>query len=175
MGQPKLPDCGIEAWNAWRVANPLTGVTLTGANLTRATLMGANLTRANLTGADLTGADLTGADLTRADLTGADLTRANLTRADLTDADLTRARWDALRNIELFWHCGPQGSRNAKTLFMALSDGEQIARTGCFSGTVDTLESRAAAVYGPGHRYALQYAAACACFRSMAAAQRGAK
>ena len=160
-----MPDCGIEAWNAWRVANPLTGVTLTGANLTRATLMGANLTRANLTRANLTGADLTGADLTR----------ANLTRADLTDADLTRARWDALRNIELFWHCGPQGSRNAKTLFMALSDGEQIARTGCFSGTVDTLESRAAAVYGPGHRYALQYAAACACFRSLAAAQRGAK
>jgi hypothetical protein len=83
---------GVDAWNAWRRANPYVR-----PGLSRADLIGANLTEANLSRADLTEANLRAACLSRASLSGACLSRAQLTRAifvgtDLTDADLTGCR-----------------------------------------------------------------------------------
>jgi hypothetical protein len=102
---------GVEAWNAWRKANPkvkpwlsqadLTGAKLAGVDLKEvvlheAILQGADLTKANLTKADLKRANLTQTDLTKANLTGAFLLRANLNgtillRANLRGAVLTGA------------------------------------------------------------------------------------
>jgi len=79
----------------------LSGVDLTGVNLTKAILAGADLRTANLRGANLEeailnsarlwGADLSGVNLRGAHLRGADLGNAKLTRADLRGADLQDA------------------------------------------------------------------------------------
>jgi Pentapeptide repeats (8 copies) len=93
---------GVDAWNAWRVANPdirpdfiqadLSGRDLRRARLYLTDLILTNLTGANLTGADLSEANLGGADLSEANLGGANLQRAILIGTDLTDADLTGCR-----------------------------------------------------------------------------------
>lgn len=95
---------GVEAWNAWRRANPgvrpdlsgshirilkLAGADLREADMRKALLPGADLSGADLSGADLSGADLMEADLRGARLCGADLHGANLMGADLRGADLT--------------------------------------------------------------------------------------
>jgi hypothetical protein len=77
---------GVEAWNAWRLADVEVLPDLEEADLTNANLM-----HANLNGADLSDADLTNANLMHANLNGADLTNADLTNAHLTDARLIRA------------------------------------------------------------------------------------
>jgi uncharacterized protein YjbI with pentapeptide repeats len=59
---------GVVVCNAWRTAERLTFVDLSGVDLIRA----------NLSSADLRGADLGGADLRRADLREADLREADL-------------------------------------------------------------------------------------------------
>src|SRR5262245_49171618 len=74
----KLLNHGVEAWNAWRKAEPsvvpdLTAADLKGANLNNADLSGANLHRANLHEASLVEAKLCGAVLSVAYLAGADL------------------------------------------------------------------------------------------------------
>jgi len=89
---------GVEAWNAWRNANPqirpylseanLAGANLSGANLSQANLVRANLRRADLSGANLSQANPVRANLFRANLFGANLFRANLSEADLSEANL---------------------------------------------------------------------------------------
>jgi hypothetical protein len=107
----------VDAWNAWRQANPDILPDLRNANLSRADLREANLSDANLreavlrnaklSGADLRGAafietdlsgktdlsglDLRGAHFKRANLRGAHLPGANLEAAALVDTDLTGA------------------------------------------------------------------------------------
>lgn len=61
----------------------LSGVDLSGANLSFAVLTGANLSGANLKGANLKNADLSRANLTKADLSYANLNKAYLTNANL--------------------------------------------------------------------------------------------
>ena len=87
---------GVEAWNAWREANPEIYVNLSGADLRQANLQGVHLILANLEGADLTSARLVNAQLHqaalfRANLEGANLRRAELDGAILWNADLHRA------------------------------------------------------------------------------------
>lgn len=107
---------GIEAWNAWREANPavqpdlskadLSGEDLSSANLSQADLSETNLTRAICTAANCTGAVFRQAqllntffdeaDLSEADLSGADcrmaiFNEAQLNQAQLDGADLTMA------------------------------------------------------------------------------------
>ncbi len=92
---------GVEAWNAWRKANPeivpdLSEAELVEENLSEADLRGANLRQTAIPLADLTEANLAAADLrwatfVRTHFTGADLTEANLTGADLTEANLGEA------------------------------------------------------------------------------------
>jgi hypothetical protein len=114
---------GVEAWNAWREANPkiwpnlsgaflssadlsrallsradlggalLIGADFSGTDLSGASLNWANLNRAKLNGANLGGADLRGADLSEAYLIGANLSGAHLDRADLRRANLSRANF----------------------------------------------------------------------------------
>jgi hypothetical protein len=99
----RLLDEGVEAWNAWREAEPkvrpdLRAANLRGANLRDADLIGADLRDADLRDADLSGAGLIGADLSGADLRGADLRGAEFRGADLRDADLSGA---GLRDADL--------------------------------------------------------------------------
>lgn len=97
---------GVEAWNAWRGANPgvrpdlsgsrirmrrLSGVDLRGADLRRVMIPGVDLSGADLRDADLAGADLMESNLRGARLGGADLRGANLMGADLEGADLEGA------------------------------------------------------------------------------------
>jgi uncharacterized protein YjbI with pentapeptide repeats len=90
---------GVEAWNAWRRANPypdlrgaeLIGADLRGADLNDANLRGANLEHAHLSGANLEGARLGAAYLREANLHGADLYGANLSYANLRRANLEGA------------------------------------------------------------------------------------
>lgn len=99
---------GVDAWNAWRAANPdirpdltglflmevnLSGANFSGADLRRAQLWKVNLSEANLFGAVLIEANLSEANLTKANLGGvylqlANLSGANLVRANLSGADL---------------------------------------------------------------------------------------
>jgi len=98
--QRRLKD-GAPSWNAWRREHPdapvvfdgadLSGMILTGADLSRASLRGTLLHATNLMNADLRGADLSGADLTEADLIGARLDGAVLNGATLVEADLLGA------------------------------------------------------------------------------------
>jgi uncharacterized protein YjbI with pentapeptide repeats len=86
----------VEAWNAWRKANPKIRPDLSHADLHRAELLKADLIGVDLRGtkleeANLAGADLSGADLGRADLNGANLNRAHLREARLLEAHLEGA------------------------------------------------------------------------------------
>ncbi len=113
---------GVDAWNAWRVANAdvhpdlieadlpkaelskaylqatylgravLNDADLRGAKLGEANLLRANLNQADLTGADLTGAILLRTQLIRTQLRGANLSPTYLYEADLTEADLKEAK-----------------------------------------------------------------------------------
>jgi|GEM_PF-3236824 len=78
---------GVEAWNAWREANPEVIPDLRGANL-----VGWDLRGVNLKGADLREANLRGARLENADLRGADLRGADIQSAGLEGASLKGAR-----------------------------------------------------------------------------------
>ncbi len=74
----------------------LTGIDLSGAELTEASCIGADLSGSRLASASLRGARLDAADLSRADLSGSQLSNAVLEdaicmRADLSDTDLTKA------------------------------------------------------------------------------------
>jgi hypothetical protein len=92
----KIVNQGVQAWNAWRDANPTLYPDLTGADLIDAYLSGANLRGANLGSANLRGANLGSADLRDANLSGAYLGdaylgNAYLSGAYLSGADLTQA------------------------------------------------------------------------------------
>jgi uncharacterized protein YjbI with pentapeptide repeats len=95
---------GVETWNQWRAEHPtqdqerldLTGVNLSGANLSGVDLSEVNLSEASLSGADLSEAKLyaaclTGANLSHANLSGAVLNGALFTLADLSGASLSSA------------------------------------------------------------------------------------
>jgi hypothetical protein len=102
---------GVEAWNAWRAANPgvvpdlriadlsearLRGMNFYGANLRMSRLIWADLREtdfqyANLGRCDLREADLHKANLRKADLHGAHFTGTHLREAELSDADLSKA------------------------------------------------------------------------------------
>lgn len=76
--------------NSQGVRANLSGVSLSGADLSRANLREANLSRANLYRTDLSEANLYGANLSRANLSRADLSGANLYKASLYGTDLSR-------------------------------------------------------------------------------------
>lgn len=102
---------GVEAWNAWREANPdvipeLQGANLQGAflgpaypdgsffnfaHLENTTVFVQDLKPVNLTAAHLNGANLEGARLIKAMLQGADLSEAHIEGAILGEADLQHA------------------------------------------------------------------------------------
>jgi uncharacterized protein YjbI with pentapeptide repeats len=79
---------GVEAWNAWRRANPRIRPDLSGSHIRVRRLAGADLHDSDMRGTLLPGADLSGADLSGADLSGADLMETDLRGARLCDADL---------------------------------------------------------------------------------------
>jgi hypothetical protein len=66
---------GVQAWNAWRKANPSVKPDLVGADLRRRVLRSVDLSRSNLAGSDLRDSSLRHADLTRAKLDGGRLHR----------------------------------------------------------------------------------------------------
>lgn len=82
---------GVDAWNAWRQANPSITPDLSEANLTHADLHGANLSSANLSSSNLTNSNLSDAYLPNANLIGAYLPNANLNGANLIGTNLTGA------------------------------------------------------------------------------------
>jgi len=82
---------GVEAWNAWRRANPGVRPDLSGSHIRVRGLAGADLRDADMRGTLLPGADLSGADLSGADLSGADLMETDLRGARLSGADLRGA------------------------------------------------------------------------------------
>jgi uncharacterized protein YjbI with pentapeptide repeats len=82
---------GVDAWNAWRDANPDIDPDLFEADLNRANLKGANLSRANLRRADLRGSNLSGTTHMERDLNVGHLSRAGLSETDLMEADLSEA------------------------------------------------------------------------------------
>jgi hypothetical protein len=131
---------GVAAWNDWRHKFPeiqpdlsneyidlsqrnLTGVDLTGANLTRARLAWIDFYQANLSRADLTGADLHRANIRFANLSDAtlimadlsdganliwtDLTRANLTKATIGGTILGGLDLRSVRGLDTLKHQGP--------------------------------------------------------------------
>ena len=119
----KIARQGVDAWNAWRLANPTVvpnfenaqldgldlyyGAKLEGANFRNATLSEASLVRAFLEGADFRGAKLNHANLRRAncegtcfvdaDLSDTDLRFAFMNRTDLRNANLARSNFEVLR------------------------------------------------------------------------------
>lgn len=114
----KILGKGVEAWNAWRKANPqiepdlsqaeligqeLAGIDFKNTNLSftrlcprtvkNANFRGANLTSANLEHAnDFSEVDLTDANLANAYLPYVNLSKSILTKANLTNANLSNAR-----------------------------------------------------------------------------------
>lgn len=82
----------VQAWNAWRKANPGIVPDLGRAGLAKADLRGADLSHARLRGADLRMANLKKANLAFSDLTRAELGYAKLVRADLRAAKLKNAQ-----------------------------------------------------------------------------------
>src|SRR5208337_2116937 len=74
---------GVEAWNAWRIKEPLGRPDLRGAYLGGAYLNGGDFRRADLGEANLGGAFLNGACLFKADVSGAHLREAHLRKAEL--------------------------------------------------------------------------------------------
>ncbi|MBI4964808.1 MAG: pentapeptide repeat-containing protein [Desulfomonile tiedjei] len=105
---------GVEAWNAWREANPeikpiLHGVDLSPQNLTGTSLYArddldghpyAKLQNVNLAGATLTSSNLQFVNLCRANLRGAFLTYSNIQFAKFGAACLQKAHfgWGDIRN-----------------------------------------------------------------------------
>lgn len=91
---------GTARWNAWRddaaEERPdlrdarLSGLDLTGANLSHADLAGGQLKDVKLRGANLTGADFSGAQLSFVDLTGATLTRSRWSGVRVSDIRYAR-------------------------------------------------------------------------------------
>lgn len=79
---------GVDAWNAWREANPGEAIDLSEADLRGTKLSNANLKDANLQGAKLQFANLSGANLENANLNQARMQEVNLTRAKLCNAQL---------------------------------------------------------------------------------------
>ena len=77
---------GVAGWNAWRDANRLASIDLSGANLSGANLHKADLNHANLNHANLSGANLRGTSMREANLTGADMTDAYLWDTDMAFA-----------------------------------------------------------------------------------------
>ena len=133
------------------VADDLSGVNLSNADLSGARLQGVNFRKADLSDANLRNAklceadsktvseldkrvgpptelfklDLTEADLTGADLTGADLTRADLTGADLTGANLTGAdlrEAKGLTQTQIEKAIGDESTRLPKGLSLPISE-----------------------------------------------------
>jgi hypothetical protein len=87
---------GLDAWNAWRGANPSVRPDLRRAELERGqyvseNFQGIDFRFADLGHASLRNADLYGANLQHAILGQTDLCDAHLGHADLSDADLTSA------------------------------------------------------------------------------------
>ena len=80
-----------EFWEIYSNGDPLSGLNLSGIDLSRESLRDMDLTGANLSNANFTNADLSNAILTNANLTGAVFTNANLSNAILTNANLTGA------------------------------------------------------------------------------------
>ncbi len=70
----------------------LKNVKLSGANLSNTDLSGANLSDANLSNTDLSGANLSGAELSSAKFVDADLSSANLSGASFNDTRLSGAK-----------------------------------------------------------------------------------
>ncbi len=91
---------GVEAWNAWRIKEPLGRPDLRGAYLGGAYLNGGDFRRADLGEANLGGAFLNGACLFKADVSGAHLREAHLRKAELSEADLTGAQLSGARMME---------------------------------------------------------------------------
>ncbi len=82
------------AFNKFRIDNPVTRISFSNENLSGADLSNTDLSNIFLNGAnmhktDLSKANLSGAKLSEADLTKANLSEANLKGADLSGADLT--------------------------------------------------------------------------------------
>jgi uncharacterized protein YjbI with pentapeptide repeats len=86
---------GVIFSGARLVGTDLSKSDLREASLAGAKLIGADLTRADLRGADLTGAVLIGADVSRSDLRGADLRGAKLIGTDVVRANLQGAKLDS--------------------------------------------------------------------------------
>jgi hypothetical protein len=91
---------GVDAWNAWRQANPDIRPDLSGADLGEANLTNVNLSGAYLLGTDLRGVVLNQANFFEADLSEADLRGARLFAAQFFKVRLTRAN---LSGADLLW------------------------------------------------------------------------
>lgn len=101
--QRRLLSQGVEAWNAWRRANPkvevqlasasLAGLDLREADLSRADLTRADFSRSNLERATLAGAMARSAVFANARLTGADFSCCDLTDASFSEAHAQRAQF----------------------------------------------------------------------------------
>src|SRR3990167_4274680 len=126
----------------------LWGANLWGADLRDAYLRDANLGDADLRGAFLRGADLRDANLRDANLGDANLRGANLGGADLRGANLRGADLgDADLGGTLIVQIGPLGSRNDYLVVVRQGDVVE-ARAGCWTGSLDDLESRVTEVHG---------------------------
>ena len=84
---------GVDAWNAWRLAQTGTRIDLANASLRGLDLSKIDLARADLRKADLRGTVLSGATLVDADLAGANFFKAVLDGADLAGANLIGAQF----------------------------------------------------------------------------------
>lgn len=73
------------------ITSDLSGINLSGADLTEAYLSGVNLAGANLSHANLTRASLSKSNLTNTDLSGANLTKACLENAEFEQTNLRGA------------------------------------------------------------------------------------
>ena len=67
----------------------LSGLNLSGSNLSNADLSGSNLSGSNLSNADLSGSNLSDAHLSYSNLSGSNLSGSNLSDTDLSHADLS--------------------------------------------------------------------------------------
>jgi uncharacterized protein YjbI with pentapeptide repeats len=94
-------DEGVEAWNAWRAANPsivpdlseamlndyeIDQINFSGADLSYVSFIDADLNYANLRNANLTDADVEMTSFKRADFTGANVSGVDFSRANTEGA-----------------------------------------------------------------------------------------
>ncbi len=131
----------VEAWNRWRLENPLVkkdlrgtdlqGASLHDANLASVKLQDADLSGAFLDGASLHGAKLLGAKLSNANLIGANLSFANLHRADLREAILDYADLNNARLDSANFSCARlnRADLNSADLCAAKLNGANLTRT----------------------------------------------